>query len=419
MSVPVNNWLDNSGSLAMVKHLQTFLRLESSGGLVLMATTAVALLVANSPLGSAYGRFLEVPLVVRFGSAGIEKPLLLWINDGLMAVFFLLIGLELKREVLEGHLSSARQALLPGFAAAGGMAIPALIYAGLNWGDPAAMKGWAIPAATDIAFALGILSLLGSRVPPALKAFLLSVAIFDDLGAIVIIALFYSAELSVTALVVAGGLVLGLFALNRRGVTRPAAYFLLGIPLWVAVLKSGVHATLAGVILAFFIPHRTGQETDERPGESILLHLEHTLHPWVAFGVLPVFALANAGVPLLGISLAEIVHPVPMGIMTGLFLGKFLGILGMSGLATGLRVADLPSGVGWRHLLGVSLLCGVGFTMSLFIASLAFEQGGQAYFGLERIGILMGSLLSGIAGYLVLRLFTPRAPQAPPAPPGS
>ena len=234
----------------MVRHLHEFLRLESSGGLVLMAAAVVALIAANSPVGPAYGDFLQVPLVVRFGSAGIEKPLLLWINDGLMAVFFLLVGLELKREVLEGHLSSVRQALLPGFAAAGGMAVPALIYAALNWGDPIAMKGWAIPAATDIAFALGILSLLGDRVPQALKAFLLSVAIFDDLGAIIIIAAFYSAELSLQALVVAAALVVGLFVLNRRGVTRPTAYFLLAVPLWVAVVKSGVHATLAGVVLA-------------------------------------------------------------------------------------------------------------------------------------------------------------------------
>jgi NhaA family Na+:H+ antiporter len=397
----------------MVKHLQTFLRLESSGGLVLMAMAAVALLVANSPLGPAYGRFLEIPLVVSFGSAGIEKPLLLWINDGLMGVFFFLIGLELKREVLEGHLSSVRQALLPGFAAAGGMAVPALIYAGLNWGDPIAMKGWAIPAATDIAFALGILSLLGPRIPPALKAFLLSVAIFDDLGAIVIIALFYTAELSLTALAVAAALVGGLFVLNRRRVSRPAAYLLLGIPLWVALLKSGVHATLAGVVAAFFIPHRMEGHAGE-DGGSILLHLEHTLHPWVAFGVLPVFALANAGVPLLGLSLGDVLHPVPMGIVGGLLVGKFVGILGMSGLAVGLRVADLPEGVGWRHIQGVSLLCGVGFTMSLFIASLAFEQGGEAYFGLERLGILMGSLLSGVAGYLLLRTVTRR--EAGPGP---
>jgi len=393
----------------MVRHLQEFLRLEAAGGLVLMAATFLALAVANSPLGPAYGEVLDIPLGVRFGEAGIEKPLLLWINDGLMAVFFLLVGLELKREVLEGHLSDVRQALLPGFAALGGMAVPALIFAAVNRGDPVAMRGWAIPAATDIAFALGILSLLGNRVPPALKAFLLSVAIFDDLGAIIIIAIFYSAELSLTALFLAGAFILGLFALNRWGILRPAAYVLLAIPLWVAVLKSGVHATLAGVVLAAFIPHGKRKETGASEGhDSLLLHMEHRLHPWVAFGVLPVFALANAGVPLAGVSLSDVFHPVPLGIAAGLFLGKFVGILVLSGVAIGAKVAALPQGVGWRHLQGASLLCGVGFTMSLFIASLAFEQGGEAYLGLERLGILLGSLLSGVAGYAVLRLAPPQ-----------
>ncbi|MFC1659891.1 Na+/H+ antiporter NhaA [Gemmatimonadota bacterium] len=393
----------------MVKHLKEFLRLEAAGGLVLMAATAVALGVANSPLGPAYRGFLNIPFVVRFGTAGIEKPLILWINDGLMAVFFFLVGLELKREVLQGHLSSIRQALLPGFAAAGGMVVPALIFSGFNWGDPVAMKGWAIPAATDIAFALGILSLLGTRAPSALKAFLLSVAIFDDLGAIVIIALFYSAELSLTALLVASAVVAGLFVLNRRGVRRPAAFLLLGIPLWVAVLKSGVHATLAGVLLAMFIPAGPRSASQrEGGGESLLLHLEHTLHPWVAFGVLPVFALANAGVQLGNLSISNLLHPVPMGIVGGLLLGKYVGVLGMSRLAVLLKVADLPRGVSWRQIQGVALLCGVGFTMSLFIASLAFEQGGGDYFGLERFGILVGSLVSGVAGYAFLRLSSPK-----------
>jgi NhaA family Na+:H+ antiporter len=388
----------------MVKHLQEFLRLESAGGLVLMAAATVAMIVANSPIGPAYREFLNIPFVVSFGEAGIEKPILLWINDGLMAVFFLLVGLELKREVLDGHLSSVRKALLPGFAAVGGMAVPSLVYASLNSGDPIAMKGWAIPAATDIAFALGILSLLGPRVPSAVKAFLLSVAIFDDLGAIIIIALFYTAEVSLKAHLVAALLTLGLFALNRRGVTRPAAYILLGIPLWVAVLKSGVHATLAGVVLAMFIPHRVGpggEESSSTP--SPLLHLEHILHPWVAFGILPVFALANAAVRLSNFTLPDLLHPVPMGIIGGLVVGKFLGIVGLTWLAVKLNLADLPKSMGWKMLPGIALLCGVGFTMSLFIASLAFEQGGGAYFGIERLGILIGSLLSGILGYLVLR----------------
>jgi NhaA family Na+:H+ antiporter len=389
----------------MVKRLQEFLRLESAGGLVLMAASALALVVANSPLGPFYREFLGVEFEVRFGTAQLEKPLILWINDGLMAVFFLLVGLELKREILEGHLSSLRHALLPGFAAVGGMAVPALIYAAINWGDPVALEGWAIPAATDIAFALGILTLLGPRVPPALKAFLLSVAIFDDVGAIIVIALFYSAKLSVGAIVVAHFLALGLFVLNRKRVVSLGAYFLLGIPLWLAVLESGVHATLAGVVLALFIPYRATPGTSEmEEHESPLLHLEHSLLPWVSFGVLPVFAFANAGVPVLGLSLSDLIHPVPMGIVAGLLVGKFIGILGMSSLAVSLKVADLPKGLGWRHIQGAALLCGVGFTMSLFIASLAFEQGAEAYFGLERLGILMGSLVSGLAGYGFLRM---------------
>ena len=391
-----------------MKHLREFLRLEAAGGLVLMAATVAALAVANSPVGPAYRGFLHVPLEVRFGTAGIEKPLILWINDGLMAVFFFLVGLELKREVLDGHLSSIRQALLPGFAAVGGMVFPALVFSAMNWGDPIAMKGWAIPAATDIAFALGILSLLGPRVPAALKAFLLSVAIFDDLGAIAVIALFYSSELSLTALLVAAALVLGLFALNRRGVRRPAAYLLLGIPLWVAVLKSGVHATLAGVVAAMFIPLQTkGESMEDVEGPSLLVHLEHMLHPWVAFGVLPVFALANAGVQLGGLTVANLLHPVALGVMGGLFVGKYAGVMLMAGVAVLLRVAELPRGVSWKQIQGVSLLCGVGFTMSLFIASLAFEQGGGDYHGLERVGILAGSLLSGVAGYVLLRITSP------------
>ncbi len=392
----------------VLQSLQEFIHLEASGGLVLMAATVLAMLVANSPLSGYYGRLLDLPFEIRLGGFGIAKPLLLWINDGLMAVFFLLVGMELKREVAEGHLSSLRQASLPALAAVGGMALPAAFFSVFNWGDPVAMKGWAIPAATDIAFALGVLSLLGNRVPPALKAFLLSVAIFDDLGAIVVIAIFYTAQLSFLSLAVAAGLIAGLAVLNRLGVNRPAAYFLIGIPLWVAVLKSGVHATLAGVALAMFIPLRgNGNSSDSHDSEPMLRRLEHALHPWVAFGVLPVFAFANAGVPVLGLSLADALHPVPLGIVAGLFLGKQVGVLGMSWIAVRTRVASPPEGVNWKQLYGAALLCGIGFTMSLFIASLAFEQGGAAYFGLERLGILIGSLVSGLAGYLVLRA-TPR-----------
>ena len=383
--------------------LQEFLRLEAAGGVLLISAAALAMLLANSPLASVYEDALAVVLEIRIGSAGVSKPLLLWINDGLMAVFFLLVGLELKREVLDGHLASLREASLPGMAAIGGMAVPASFYAWLNWGDPVAMNGWAIPAGTDIAFALGILALLGSRVPPALKVFLLSVAIFDDLGAIVIIAAFYSADLSLGALPFAGAALLGLVALNRAGVVRLPGYFLLGCVLWLAVLKSGVHATLAGVVLAAFIPFRTRSEPDESP----LLWLEHVLHPWVAFGVLPVFALANAGVALGGLGPEALLGPVPLGIAGGMVVGKLVGVFGMSRIAVGLGLASLPEGVRWPHVAGVSLLCGVGFTMSLLIASLAFEHVGTGQPGVERLGILVGSLVAGSLGYVALSTALP------------
>lgn len=385
--------------------LQAFLQLGSAGGLVLMGTTALALVVANSPLASAYDAVLAVPLAVSIGDFAIDKPLVLWINDGLMAVFFFLVGLELKREVLEGHLSSLRAASLPAVAAVGGMAAPAGVYAWLNWSDPVALNGWAIPAATDIAFALGILALVGPRVPAAAKALLLSVAIFDDLGAIVIIAVFYTAQLSYTSLLFALVCVAGLWGLNRASISRPAAYLLIGIPLWVALLKSGVHATLAGVVAAMAQPLTVGPAPDGSPRESPLKSLEHALHPWVAFGVLPIFAFANAGVSLAGLSVSDLGHSVPLGIALGLLVGKPIGIIACSWIAVRMGMASLSGGTHWRHIIGVSLLCGVGFTMSLFIASLSFAPG--AYGGLERLGILCGSLLAGIGGYLVLRRGAP------------
>ncbi|MEM0968170.1 MAG: Na+/H+ antiporter NhaA, partial [Verrucomicrobiota bacterium] len=353
------------------KRWKSLVHHEAFPGVLLMLSMLAALVVANSGV-RWYGLLLEVPGVVGIGKATIEKPLLLWINDGLMAVFFLLVGLELKREVLFGELSERRKVILPLCAAVGGIAIPALIYSLINWGDPVAMNGWAIPAATDIAFALGILAILGSRVPVAIKILLTSVAVIDDLAAILIIALFYTDQLSMASLLAAVILLVGLFLLNRRGVVSTTPYVLLGIALWVAVLKSGVHATLAGVAMAAFIP--AGQYGKDPKGMAY--RMEHGLHPWVLFGVLPIFAFANAGVPLIGLSPSALIQPVPLGIALGLFLGKQVGIFGASWLAVRSGIAHLPEGVKWGQIYGLSALCGIGFTMSLFIGSLAFEGGG-------------------------------------------
>ena len=385
--------------------VRDFLRLESSGGILLVIAAVAAMLLVNSPFAALYGAFLDTPVAVRFGGFEIFKPLLLWINDGLMAVFFFLVGLELKREVIDGELSRPAQAILPTCAAVGGMVVPAAIYAYCNWNDPVAIRGWAIPAATDIAFALGVLTLLGRRVPTALKLFLMTLAILDDLGAIVIIAIFYTTELSMLSLVVAGSALALLIAMNRRGVANIAAYVFVGLVMWASVLKSGVHATLAGVALALVIPMRDPRDARRSP----LRELEHDLHPPVAYGILPLFAFANAGVPLQGVSLASLLAPVPLGIAAGLFLGKQVGVLGASWLAVKLRLAVLPPGVNWPQLYGAAVLCGIGFTMSLFIGSLAFEQSGQANLGAVRLGILLGSLLSAFAGYALLRLTLRRA----------
>ena len=328
----------------------------------------------------------------------IAKPLLLWINDGLMALFFLLVGLELKREFLEGDLSQPGQITLPAIGAVGGMLVPASIYAALNYQDPAAINGWAIPTATDIAFALGILSIIGSRVPLQLKVFLTSLAIFDDLGAIIVIALFYTEQLSVTSLVVAAVVIAILFTMNRRGVTSTSHYLFFGIILWVAVLKSGVHATLAGVALALFIPLH-GKKDKRSPLKS----LEHNLHEMVAFIILPVFAFANAGINLSGVGLEQVLSPVPLGIVLGLFIGKQIGVFGFCWVMIKLGFAKLPEAMNWRLLYGASLLCGVGFTMSLFIGSLAFEQTGDNLIFQDRLGIIIGSLISGVLGYLIIK----------------
>lgn len=386
----------------LVNAIRQFLRLESASGLLLIGAALLAMLSSNSLLSPYYDALLQTPVEVRIGAFNIAKPLLLWINDGLMAVFFLLVGLEVKREVLEGELSQLSQVALPAFAAAGGMLVPALIYTVLNWGDAQALSGWAIPTATDIAFALGILSLLGKRVPVGLKVFLMTLAILDDLGAIVVIAVFYSSNLSVLSLLVAGAALLTLIVLNRTGVTHIAAYLFVGLILWVSVLKSGVHATLAGVALAFCIPLRTAD--GEHPP---LRQLEEDLHPMVAYAILPLFAFANAGVDLRGLSLASLLAPTPLGIATGLFIGKQVGVMLFSALAVGLGLAKRPPGVSWPALYGVAILCGIGFTMSLFIASLAFESGAEQSMSPARLGILLGSLFSAVVGYVVLRYALP------------
>jgi len=381
--------------MRVVVAIKDFLALESAGGILLAAAALVAMLLANSPLEAVYTGFLDTPVEVRAGAFEIAKPLLLWINDGLMAVFFFLVGLELKREALEGELSSPAQVILPALAAAGGMLVPAAIYAAINWGDPVTLHGWAIPAATDIAFALGVLSLLGNRVPTGLKIFLLTLAILDDVGAIVIIALFYTADLSGVSLGMAGVALAGLFALNRAGVKRAVPYVLVGLVLWASVLKSGVHATLAGVALAFFIPRKAARM------------LEHDLHPPVAYAILPLFAFANAGVSLAGVSLASFLAPVPLGIAAGLVAGKTLGVFLVSFLAIRLGWAQMPAGADWASLFGIAVLCGIGFTMSLFIGGLAFEGTAGEYAVQMRLGILAGSLAAALGGYALLRASLP------------
>jgi NhaA family Na+:H+ antiporter len=375
-----------------------FFHHEAAGGLVLLAAAIAALIIDNSPLEWLYDGLLETPVAVRVGALALDKPLLLWINDGLMAVFFFLVGLEIKRELLQGELSTFGKAALPAVAAVGGMVVPALVYVALNAGNAAALRGWAIPSATDIAFAVGVVALLGTRVPSSLKVFLLALAILDDLGAILIIASFYTVDLHWSALLLAGAGCLVLVALNRLGVTRLAPYLLTGLFIWVCVLKSGVHATLAGVAVAIAIP--LGADGDDAP--SLLEHLEERLHPWVAFGIMPLFAFANAGVSLSGMSFARLVEPVPLGIALGLFIGKPIGILAASGIAIFSGVAPRPEGASWLQIAGIGLLAGIGFTMSLFIGMLAFDD--PAHAAQLRLGVLAGSLLSAVSGYLLLRL---------------
>ncbi len=383
--------------------IQDFIKKDSFPGMLLIVVTIIALILQNSALSHYYMVFLHTPVEIRIGALHIAKPLLLWVNDGLMAIFFLLVGLEIKREVIEGHLSSLSQIALPGIAAVGGMAVPALVYIAFNKGDAFTMQGWAIPTATDIAFALGILSLLGKRVPVSLKIFLMALAIIDDLGAIVIIALFYTQELSTLSIFVAAVSLAVLFIMNRMGVVRKAAYIMVGVILWVSVLKSGVHATLAGVALAFFIPLKSTDS--EGKTFSIAHQLEHDLHYWVALLILPLFAFVNAGVDLGGISPGGMKETVPLGIMAGLFIGKQLGVFTFSFIAIKMGLAKLPKESTWLQLYGIALLTGIGFTMSLFVDTLAFGDTDLFAYA-DKLAILLGSLFSGVAGYVVLRVAT-------------
>ncbi len=379
----------------LLTSFRDFVRLESAGGILLAGAALLALVLANSPLSPMYEELLALRGTVAVGALEVSKPLLLWLNDGWMAVFFFLVGLEIKREIREGELSDLRTSLLPVAGALGGMVLPALIYAALNFDDPARLRGWAIPAATDIAFALGVMSLLGPRVPLALKVMLTAIAIIDDLGAIIIIALFYAGNLSPEALVLAALAIAALIALNLSGVRSLVPYVLVGAVLWVCVLKSGVHATLAGVITALAIP------LAERDGHSPARYLEHVLHPWVAFLILPAFAFANAGVSFAGIGLAALGDRVTLGIALGLVAGKALGVWGAMRLAVMSGLARPLEGVTERQAWGLAVLCGIGFTMSLFIGGLAFHEAERAVS--VRLGVLSGSVVAGLLGYLLLR----------------
>lgn len=385
----------------MIGGIKAFFKLESASSLLLIAAAVLALIAANSGLKAYYDQLLAVQVVVAIGEFSIAKPLLLWINDGLMALFFLLVGLELKREILVGELNHISKIALPGIAAVGGMLAPALVYAFINRHDPVALHGWAIPTATDIAFALGILGLLGSRVPASLKIFLVSLAIFDDIGAIIIIALFYTADLSITAFIFAACGIAILVLMNYLGVVRKTAYLAIGIVVWVSLLKSGVHATLAGVAIALCIPFK-GTDANGKVRQP-MQDLEHGLHSPVVFVILPVFAFANAGLSLAGLSFNDLLSPISLGILLGLFIGKQVGVMLFTWLAVVLRIGKLPDDVNWSQVYGVAVICGVGFTMSLFIGSLAFQNLGDHAGMNDRLGILTGSFLSALLGFVWLR----------------
>lgn len=390
----------------MLQKLRTFFSSPTAPGLLLCTAALLAMIIKNSSFSEFYALFKSIPVVFQVGAFIIDKSLLLWINDGLMAVFFLLIGLEIKREILQGHLSSRDQIILPAIAAFGGLAAPALIYTYINLGDPTFLQGWAIPAATDIAFALGVLILLGNRIPTSLKVCLVAIAIIDDLAAIIIIALFYTAETSLLSLALAGAGLLVAVMFNRRGVTKLGPYVMLGLFIWACVLKSGVHATLAGVALGLIIPLNAKNED----GKSPLIVMEHALHPWVGFGVLPIFAFANAGISLKGLSLDSFMQPITLGIMLGLFFGKQIGVMGLTYIANLLKICSLPKGITWAQFYGMALLTGIGFTMSLFIGTLAFSD--IEHLVAVRLGVLSGSILSAVVGVTVLLISTKKSTKA-------
>jgi NhaA family Na+:H+ antiporter len=376
--------------------LNAFMKMEAAGGIVLILATAVALAVANSSYSANYMEWLHSHLTLGFGNLSLDKSVSHWINDGLMVIFFLVVGLELKREIVEGQFADRANITLPIIGALGGMAVPMLIYAGINWGDSVAMRGLAIPAATDIAFALGVLSLLGSRVPMALKMLLLAIAVADDLGAIIIIAVFYTEQLSTIGLITAFALIGILLTLNRFNVRNVWIYLFFGILLWLAVLNSGVHATIAGVILGLLIPLGKGEI------DGLSENLLHTLHPWVAFVILPIFAFANAGVPVFGLTFANLLGPVPLSIALGLFIGKQVGVFGFIWLSVRLGLAKIDTSINWGSLFGMAVLCGIGFTMSLFVGSLSFNATHTEYILTHRLGILIGSFTAAIVGYVIL-----------------
>lgn len=387
-----------------MKFLQRFFSSDVSGGIVLIIAAALAMLCANLNITQQwYQSFLDMPVGLKFGALEINKNMLLWINDALMAVFFLMVGLEVKYELAQGALATRQQAIFPVIAALGGMVAPALIFLLFNFHDPLARHGWAIPTATDIAFALGVLALLGNRVPVVLKVFLMALAIIDDLGAIIIIALFYTSDLSTTALGVAAASIAVLAVMNVCNIRRIGLYMLVGVVLWTAVLKSGIHATLAGVIVGFFVPLR------EQDGVSPARQLVDAIHPWVAWLILPLFAFANAGVSLHGMSVAGLTDMLPLGIIAGLFIGKPVGITVFCWLALRLKLAKLPQGAVFKQIMAVGVLCGIGFTMSIFIASLAFGDAHADMIAWGKLGILTGSMTSAVVGYCLLRTRIVRA----------